>query len=202
MNERFVKSRLCEEQRDKSCEKDCATKQSQTNPQNFVTIGKILKPRGLAGELKVQILTNKHGAFSFVEKVEKVKFAGAFAYIKFKDVNSIADAEKLRGREIRIPRALMPLGADEVLADDLIGFAVVGQGGEKLGFVRSVETIGKGEVIECVKSPSREGVAPIGDGVWSYFSFPYEDAFVVETNMQERKIVIREKMLAEEEIFG
>jgi 16S rRNA processing protein RimM len=157
---------------------------SKKSNSNAVIIGKILKPRGLLGEVKVQILTNKHEAFSFVEKVERVKFGGGFAFIKFKDVNSIADAEKLRGHEIKIPRELLPLGANEIIADDLVGFNVLGQDGRKLGTVRSVETVGKSEVIDCGK-----------------FSFPYENAFVIETNMKTKQIIVRDEMLAEESVL-
>ena len=153
---------------------------SKKSQNNAVIIGKVLKPRGLAGEVKCQILTNKRDAFSYVPKVEKLTFGGGFAYIKFKNVNSIADAERLRGREITIPREQMPLYADEILSDELLGFDVVGEDGRKLGVVKAVDNN-----IDC-----------------GNFAFPYEDAFVIETNMSEKKIVIREGMLAEEEIFG
>jgi len=156
---------------------------SQKSKNNAVTIGKVLRPRGLSGEVKVQILTNKHEAFSYVEKVEKIKFGGGFAFIKFKDVNSIADAERLRGHEIQIQREMVPLGANEIIADDLIGFDVVAQDGRKLGVVRSIETVGKSEVIDCGK-----------------FSFPYEEAFVIETSMGTRQIIVEVDMLAEEVI--
>jgi len=162
---------------------------SKKSENNAVIIGKVLKPRGLAGEVKCQILTNKREVFCAGEnlligklpfKVKGWQSAGLTGYLKLKGIDTIADAERLRGHEITIPREQMPLYADEILSDELLGFNVVGQDGRKLGVVKAVDNN-----IDC-----------------GNFAFPYEDAFVIETNMSEKKIVIREGMLAEEEIFG
>ena len=166
---------------------------------DFITIGKILKPRGLSGEVKVQILTNKPEVFLTLTnktidlgKVIKSSVQNGFAYITFDGIKTIESAERLRGKDIRIPLADLPIDDDEVYAADLIGFAVVDTDGEKLGKVKSIESYGAGEVIECVGTPG---------GNRGYFSFPYEDAFVIETNMTKKQIVIKTEMLDEEVIL-
>lgn len=151
---------------------------------NFVTIGKVLKPRGLSGEVKVQIFTNITEAFSLVENVEKVSFSGGFAFMKFKDVKTIETANAIRGKLIQVPRELLPLGDDEVLADDLIGFEVVDENGKKLGTVLKIESVGASEVFDC-----------------GHFMLPNEDAFVIETNMRKKQIIVNEKMLEEEVVL-
>lgn len=152
---------------------------------NLVTIGKVLKPRGLSGEVKCQVLTNIPNAFSRVANVEKVSDSGAdYIFIKFKGVNSVEAAETLRGKFIQIDRGLLPLADDEVIADDLIGFEVIGTNGKKLGTVRGIELIGAGEVFDC-----------------GHFMFPNEDAFVIETHMRKKHIIVDEKMLEEEVVL-
>lgn len=155
----------------------------------MITIGKILKPRGLSGEVKVQILTNKPDAFLELKtalglKVKKSSIQNGFAYMMFEGINTAETAERLRGREIQIPREVLKLDSDEVLADDLIGFTVVGIDGKRLGTVRGVETYGASDVFDC-----------------GHFMFPNEDSFVLETDITKRQIIVNEKMLEEEVIL-
>jgi len=147
-------------------------------------LARVLKPRGLGGEVKVQVLTNKPFALSFVDNVEKISHSGEFAFIKFKGVDCVQTAQALRGVLLKIPREMFPIDDDEVLADDLIGFEVAGQDGKKLGVVKNVESVGASEVFDC-----------------GSFMFPNEDAFVIETNMKTRRIVIKTEMLDEEVIL-
>jgi 16S rRNA processing protein RimM len=157
---------------------------SQKSNNSVVTIGKILKPRGLSGEVKVQVLTNKPESFNHVKNIDKISFSGGFAFIKFSGVTTLQGAEKLRGQLIQISRNLVPLDDDEVFADDLIGFTVLDQHGKTLGTVKKIESVGASEVFDC-----------------GNFMFPNEDAFVIETNMTKRQIIIRAEMLDEEVVL-
>jgi 16S rRNA processing protein RimM len=141
-------------------------------------LGKVLKPRGLSGEVKVQVLTNIIDAFSFVPNVEKISFSGGFAFIKFKNVNTLEAAEAMRGKLIQIPFDKLPLADDEILVDDLIGFEVMGENGKLLGTVKKIEEVGASVVFDC------------GD-----LMFPYEDEFVIETNMTKRQIIVCQELL-------
>jgi len=151
----------------------------------------------------VQILTNKPEAFSHVPNIEKISFSGAFAFIKFKNVTTLEAAERLRGNPIQIPRGKLPLEPDEFIADDLIGFKVLDETGKKLGTVRKIESVGAGEVIDCVRhceEPCDDAI-PTRKQMSASFMFPYEDEFVVETNMRHKRLVVRAAMLEEEIVY-
>jgi len=161
------------------------TKQSQADPQrNMVTIGRILKPRGLSGEVKCQVLTNITEAFSQAVNIEKISYSGGFAFVKFKGVDSIEAADAIRGKLIQIPRESLPLNEGEVIADDLIGFEVVGSNGKKLGTIRAIESVGASEVFDL-----------------GHIMIPNEDVFILETNMRTKQITVDETMLEEETVL-
>lgn len=158
---------------------------------NMVVVGKVLKPRGLKGEVKIQVLTNKAEVFESASALmlDKKKFEisrgmvqGQYAYCLFKGVDSIEKADLLRGMPVRVERSALNLADDEILASDLIGFKVEGARGEWYGSVVEVENHGGSDVI-----------------VTEQHSFPYEDEFVVETNMQTRTIIVRDEMMLWEE---
>jgi len=155
-------------------------------------IGKILKPRGLKGELKVQILTNLTHAFEGLKKVylgktafevEKSSVQNAFAYIKLKSFDTIESVEDFRNAKVYVTKSILKLEADDILQDDLVGFEIVNQKGKKIGDVVAIESFGERVVLNSDK-----------------FSFPYEDDFVVETDIDGRKITVRELMLVTEEV--
>ena len=125
----------------------------------LITVGRILKPRGLKGEVKCII-------------------NGEIVYKFFDGVTTLEQAELLRGKPIQVPRETVKLADDEILASDLVGFEIVDTDGRKIGVVKGVENYGASDIVDC------------GD-----FMFPYEDAFVVETNLSDKKIVIRSEML-------
>ena len=160
---------------------------------NTIAVGKVLRPRGLRGEVKVQILTNRFevfaGARAFIVKgksmrVLKSSIQNGFAYVTFDGVGSAEDAEKLRLCLLEINRSELPLGEDEVLSGDLIGFRVVGTKGRDFGRVTAINNYGAGEVIET-----------------PHVSFPNEDSFVAETNLTTRTITVNEAMLDEEVVL-
>ena len=153
-------------------------------------IGKVLKPRGLRGELKIQILTNLTDAFSGLKKVYLGKLAydvvassiqNNFAYILIKGVHSVEEAENFRGLDVFVTKSALKLQSDDILSDDLIGFAVLNQQGRALGTIDTIESFGERVIL--------------GFGTTS---FPYEDDFVVETKIAERQIIVRENMLQSE----
>jgi len=155
-------------------------------------IGKVLRPRGLKGELRVQILTNLTDVFSSLKKVYIDKqpyevvassIQNKFAYIKLKGINTIEDAENFRDLEIYVTKTTLKLQSDDILSEDLVGFAIVNQKNKQLGTVTSIEFFGERVILDAEN-----------------FSFPYEDDFVVETNITDRKIVVREGMLSTEEV--
>jgi len=152
-------------------------------------IGKILKARGLKGELKVQILTNITNVFGKLphvylgatqdsaEKyiVTKSSVQNEFAYLFLKDVDSVERAEDFRGMEIYVDKSQLAIADDEILASDLVGCVVVTENGKSLGTVQEVVNYGGSDFLKFGKD----------------VEIPYEDEFIVETNMTEKKVIIK-----------
>jgi len=137
-----------------------------------VSIGRVTRPRGLRGELKVDVVHEIPARIFIDDKEYKVtKSSGGYMFLD--GICTPEQAECLRNKTIEANRADIHLSDDEVLASDLIGFDVVDTNGKFLGVLQTIENYGAGDIFDC-----------------GGFSFPNEDAFVVETNMTERKIVV------------
>lgn len=87
-----------------------------------VTIGKILKPRGVHGELKVLSLTDIPGRFESLEavyahargaeslrlEIEHVAYYKGFVYLRFTGYDSIEKAQTVVGSELQVERTESP----------------------------------------------------------------------------------------------
>ncbi|MCL2847109.1 MAG: ribosome maturation factor RimM [Firmicutes bacterium] len=159
-----------------------------TNEKELLQIGRVLKPRGLRGELKIQILTNRPSVFMGQKTVwigrreyavRGTSFHSGFAYIFLDGIDKIEKAEVLKGKAVEVPRECFELADDEVLDIDLIGFTVVTENGKTIGVL---ETIENDNLV-------------VGDTI-----IPNEDDFVIETNMKTKQIIIRNSFFDAEEI--
>jgi len=126
-----------------------------------VTLARILRPRGLRGEVAAEILTD------FPERLPKLKEVwlagerseplrirvqrcwlspgrGGQAIFHFADINRIEEAEGLRGLEVQVPiEERAPLAAGNYFVSDLVGCEVWEAGQTTpLGGVRDVEFTG------------------------------------------------------------
>lgn len=160
----------------------------------LVTIGTVLKPRGLKGELKVEILYNRPAIFNDLTKVylgnrpyqvNKSSVQNGFAYLYLDGVTTIEQAEVFRRQEVKVESDTLQLADDEVLSTDLVGFAVIHLG-KKIGKVEAVENYGGGDFFE---------IALTGAG---YVQIPNEDDFIVETNMTDHTLTLTPNALAAE----
>lgn len=157
----------------------------------LVAIGTILKPRGLQGELKIDITYNRPAVFhdlksvtigKQVYQVARGSVQNGFAYLRLVGIDSIEKAEPLRNQKVQVPTEDLHLAENEVLSSDLIGFEVVHRG-KKIGTVASVENYGAGDFFE---------IAVDGQG---FVSLPNEDDFIAETNLTTHTLVLTERAL-------
>lgn len=164
----------------------------------LVTIGQILKPRGLKGELKVEILYNRPAVFNDLAEVfiNDTKYAvtkssvqNGFAYVNLRGIDTIEKAEPFRNKEIQVRAENLHLADDEVLSTDLIGFAVV-HNGQNIGRINAVENYGAGDVFE---------IAVTGQG---FVQIPNEDDFILETNMTQKTLTLTPNALQTEIIWN
>ena len=127
---------------------------------DWVTIAVLGRVRGNRGELTAISLSKPERyeglkeVFLFPDgarqEVESVWFHAQRLILKFRGVDTISDAERLEGREVRIPRsARLPLEPGEYYESDLIGCEVLERGsGESLGRVTGLQETGGSGLLE------------------------------------------------------
>lgn len=130
-----------------------------------VTLAAIAGAHGVAGEVRLKLFGEgiatlaaqksfNDGALTLVKVREDGK-GGAIA--RLAESTSRADAEKLRGTVLTVPReALPPLGEGEFYHADLLGLAVVTDAGEAIGIVLAIENFGATDIIEIAHDPAPE----------------------------------------------
>lgn len=114
----------------------------------FITIGKIITPWGTKGKLKVAITTDFPQRFAPRSKVYinrqpmtigSTEWHKGKAIIELNTINSIEDAEKLRGQLVEIPHSqLHPLAEGQYYHFQLIGLEVRTTQGELLGNITEI----------------------------------------------------------------
>ncbi|MCM1305810.1 MAG: ribosome maturation factor RimM [Bacteroides sp.] len=161
-------------------------------------IAKIIKPRGLKGEMKVQFYSSDVARFSHLKEVyvsgvkhEAVKIVadGEYGYVTLDDVNSVEQAEAMRGKMICALREDLPkLGDDKHYIADMIGLAVYA-GGDYIGKLTDVLQYGSADVY-VVKS---------ADGS---LSFPALKQLIKEVDLEGGKIILDEVTFARVVVYN
>jgi 16S rRNA processing protein RimM len=130
-----------------------------------VTLAAIAGAHGVAGEVRLKLFGEglatiarqksfNDGALTLVKVREDGK-GGAIA--RLAESTSRADAERLRGTVLTVPRdALPPLAEGEFYHADLLGLAVVTEAGEVIGTVLAIENFGATDIIEIALEPVPE----------------------------------------------
>jgi len=136
-----------------------------------VLIGKILKPKGLDGTLKITNFTLGELALNFKSvfigsesyHVLRAYTAGEFVYIKTQEISSIEQADGLRNKEIYGLRENLNLADDEFLNNDLIGLDVFVDN-KKIGVLEDIENFGASDIF-VINQNGREVQAPNVNGL-------------------------------------
>lgn len=121
----------------------------------MLSIGKVLKPQGIKGELKIAHYLDAPDDFVGISslyaagkefKLERVRITDEAVYIKLYGIDDRNAAETLRGAKLGIPRDAAPEPAEgRYYIADLIGLDVVANDG-KLGKIKSVVQNGAADV--------------------------------------------------------
>ena len=159
---------------------------------DLVAIARIVKPRGLRGEVVADLLTDFQERFEGLEKVVAVSadgtrrdmlienfwFQNNRIVLKFGQIDSVEAAEDLRGLEICIPESeVVELEDDEFFDWQLEGCRVETVGGEPIGTVRELMRTGGTELL-VVESDQRE------------YLIPFAEAICVTVDIAEKRIVV------------
>ena len=151
-----------------------------------LTIGKVLKPRGLKGELKFETYSSDPARFCDLKKLSidkteytvlRISIEGNVAYCVLDGVYSVEKAESLRGKLVTCNRDDLPaLDEGEHYIVDMIGLAVV-VNGEVKGRISDILQYGSADVY----------VVKNGDVT---FSFPAIKGVVKQVDIDGGKIVV------------
>ncbi|MFC1861957.1 ribosome maturation factor RimM [Chloroflexota bacterium] len=116
----------------------------------FITIGKVLAPWGIKGKLKIEVATDFPERFASSTKVyvnrqhmtiENTAWQKGKAIIKLNTIDSIEDADKLRGHLLEIEHGqLYSLPEGQYYHFQLIGLEVRTTRGELLGNITEILT--------------------------------------------------------------
>jgi 16S rRNA processing protein RimM len=160
---------------------------------DLVTIGRVVKPQGRRGEVLVHVLSDRPDRFSTLQRAyvlgpddsaREVRVTASWPHkgqvvLKLEGIDSINDAETLRGMELRLAEDdLDPLGDGEYYHHQLLGLAVVDEAGRSRGRVTGL--------IEAGSAPGLE----IQDGTEEIL-VPLVDSFLLGVDLGAGRIVLR-----------
>lgn len=122
----------------------------------FLVVGRILAPWGASGEVKVEVMTDFPERFTPAREVylegspftiERVRQHKGYLVVKLASIDSMAQAEALRGRylETPLPQAT-PLPQGQYYRFQVIGLEVWTQTGDFLGKVAEILLTGSNDV--------------------------------------------------------
>ena len=127
----------------------------------YFTVGQIVKPQGVKGEVKVRsfaddperfhslhevMLGDKEGP-NDTAKVSACRVQGESVYLRMAGISDRDEAEKLRGRYLWIKRSqAVPLKKDTYYLSDLLDCAVVDENGHTYGTIAEVIQTGSNDV--------------------------------------------------------
>jgi 16S rRNA processing protein RimM len=127
----------------------------------LITIGKVLKPFGLKGEMKIESLTDfperfkELGRVSLVSPAGKelactvtsVRYANDVPFLTFSGYDSPEKAKTLNGWFVKVPREeVVPLQEGSYYWFELIGMEVFSEEGETLGTITDIFETGSNDV--------------------------------------------------------
>jgi len=159
---------------------------------DLVALAKVVKPRGLKGEVIAEVLTDFPERFKKLEnviavlrdakrlelKIEDLWFQNGRLILKFVGYDSPAGAESLRNSEICVAESeAVELEDDEYFDWQIEGCLVETVAGEKIGVVREVQRTG-----------GTENLLVDGDG--RDYLIPFAESICVDIDAENRLIKI------------
>lgn len=138
---------------------------------DLITIGKIVAPHGVRGDVRIVPLTDFPDRFYdlqdvFVDEVGQLKLESArqhkkFILLKFAEIDSINDVERLRGKLIKIKREdVVKLPEGQYYIFDIIGLNVFTEEGNLLGTITDVLQPGSNDVYVVKQQDQSELLIP------------------------------------------
>jgi len=161
----------------------------------YLAIGRIMRPHGVHGELRAEILTDypdhvqtlaRHRRTLYVGPTHRhltltgVRFHQDAMLLTFKECTTRDEADALRGALVEIPvEDAVPLEEGEYYHYQLIGIHVMTEDGEMLGDIVEVFTLPGANDVYVIHGPRGEILIPAIEDV------------VIELNVEAGRVIIR-----------
>ncbi|MGI8811048.1 MAG: ribosome maturation factor RimM [Pyrinomonadaceae bacterium] len=153
---------------------------SVESTEDLITIARIVKTRGLRGEVVAQLLTDFPERFDDLAgvtvtssekgerrelKIESFFFQKGRIVLKFEGFDTVEEGEELRGSDVCVPESeSVALESDEFFDWQLAGCVVETIGGKSLGTVREVMRTGGTELL-VVAGEEKEYLIPFAESI-------------------------------------
>lgn len=140
----------------------------------YLELGQIVNVKGLKGEVKVNSFTDDNTKFERIPKVfikqkqnlteyeiEKVGYSKNQVILKFKNIDTVEEAEKLRNSYVVVDREIfgeLPEGVYYIA--DLIGLDVYTENNEYLGKVDDIFNTGSNDVYVVKADDGKQKLLP------------------------------------------
>ena len=158
-----------------------------------LVIGKIVKPQGIRGEVKVYPYTDDAEVFQeisrvFIDgeeyKILHARFGDGMAYLSLRGVPDRNAAELLRDKELTIPREEAPAPEEgSYYIADILGSEIVTETGKLLGTLKDVRQAATD--VYTLETEKGEVLFPTAKGV------------VLQVDVEHKRIVVSEKRFQE-----
>lgn len=159
-----------------------------------ISVGKVLKPQGIKGEVKVLPLTDLEALAEIKavylqgetepRRVERCAVRGGYAFILLSGVPDRNAAEALRGKELYAEIKEVKLKKGVYFVRDIIGCTLLDSGGAVLGAVTNIDNYGSADVY----------TAESGGRV---FRFPFIKALKSKVDLANKTVSIDKKVFEE-----
>ena len=161
-------------------------------PEDLILIGKVVKPHGLRGEVKIISFAESVDTYNNLDRIYlkqndgstkplhiiKARKSKNLVILGLKEIADIESAEGIRGLELFLDRKDMEeLPEGEYYQNDLIGFSVFTDAGLDLGIVKDIMPTGSHDLIVVKKGKTEHIIPAIKD-------------VLREVNLKERKLII------------
>ena len=147
---------------------------------DLITVARVVKPRGLRGEVAADLLTDFPGRFEVLEsligiapdkvqrslQIEEQWLHGDRIVFKFVDCDSIDEARELVGYELAVPASeRIELPPDRFYEWELMGCRVETTQGKSVGQVRELMRTGGVEILVVTGEEDREFLIPMAQDI-------------------------------------
>lgn len=161
---------------------------------DFVCVGKIIKPQGIKGEVKIKPLIDIPAIFNgkhalFIEKRlsehKSASYRLGYAYVMFDEIADRNVAEKYRNKLVYITKEEFDkLAGDDFLIDDLVGTMLYDENDEYVGQIMGVTDYGFDDIF-IVKESGRLYEVPFKKGI---FGKKNKTVFVIRKEYDGAKV--------------